>query len=333
MSLYIKKIFNENRFFKGIYEKNNKEYFSYFKIKENDEAINILTNEILKIQNFKVINHSFDLKEYKIYRKIYLKYKTDDIFINEDVETQILNYNYSNILRFFNLKNYKLIFEKNIEKQILENVISILQKYSQKYIGISESFEYAKQLKNAPTIYDALCFIPYDFCYYNKHWWIDILRELYHEKHTTIYSFSIKNIKLYNDYGLNIFETYADDDNFKNKIIQRVELIEHQQKEKHINYCVEKITNRINEAMVHLDNEYESAKKLNDEDLIFEINVIKEELQKILNKRFEIDYFTDVCNWWPELLYPVEKNIPFFTLERKHMDKLLHIMHFKPKYL
>jgi hypothetical protein len=315
-----------NYLYKITYNENGEEYFCYvYKTKNSEKIINSITNEEFNIEKALVIEIVRNYAEYRYFYKIYSRYKDNSIFKIKDIEKQIQNISYLPILRFFNLTDWSLIFEKNPERDLLDSVIKKLQIYYGRYFGFIESIEYSKQLKHAESIYEILTFIPKEFYEKNKHFWINILKEQYKEQHTTIYSFTIKDIKDYNHYRLNLFENYKDNDSLKSKVMYQIKWIETSQKENFINKCASKILDRIKEANITLDNEYETALKLNDEDLIFEINVIKEELNKIQNDIFNINFFTDVVEWWPELLYPIPTNIDYFTPELKDIDKLYQL--------
>jgi len=296
----------DGKIYKGVYPNGDKNYFCYFLIDETKtQAIDVFTNERFKIHNFSFIEYNCDKAELKHFKKIYKDNKNKQIFIEKKPEDNFNNYNYNKILRFFELSDYTEIFKDDIDLKILNNVILKIQKYVKKYIGIIESIEYAKQLKNAKTVFEILTFIPKELIDQNKiPFWIDILKTNT-PRFVPAYYQPMNKILEYNKYDLNIFVNHTDRELHKSIVEQKIENIKRNEKIIYENKCKNKILDRLKDARITLENEFVIASNTNDEDLIFEINIIKEELQKIEHGISDINFYSPSIDWWPDLLYPV----------------------------
>lgn len=312
----------EGKIYKGFYVKNDKNYFCYFVIDETKtQAVDIFTNERFKIYNFTSIEYECDQSELKHLRKIYKNNKNSEIFVQKNSEDAFINYNFNRILRFFELLDYSDIFKDDIDQKTLNNVILKIQNYVKRHIGIIESIEYTKQLKKAKTILEVLTFIPKELIDKNKiPFWIDILKQNTN-KFIPAYYQPMNKILEYNKYDLNIFVNHTDRNLHKSIIEEKIENIKNNENFVYENKCKNKIFERIKEARITLENELIIANNTNDEDLIFEINIIKEELEKIENQVDNINFYDAVIEWWPDLLYPVPL-IPAFERDEQTLFDL-----------
>jgi Holliday junction resolvase-like predicted endonuclease len=219
------------------------------------------------------------------------------------IEESIKNSFYSKTLRYFELDDSKLIFKKDIDKTILCQVIQKVQKFTKHFLGIQESIIYAKQLSHLECIFDVLTFFPKELTDKITPFWLTELKS--NENYFPVITYPIGDMQEYNKFNLNIYLNHKDRA-LNNKIIENyIESIRRKEESVYEKMCSDKILTRLKEARITLENELYIAKENNDEDLIFEISIISEELQKIEENIPNINFYDDAIAWWPDLLYPV----------------------------
>lgn len=317
----------ENKICKGYYIKENEKRFCFFKKISNDLYIDVITNEEIKLNKFDIVEYDYNLLEYKHCFKYFKNNKDYNIFLVKDIDTIIKNQFFNKILRFFDLEDYKIIYEKNINPEILNKVITKVQKYSKRYIGFRESINYAKQLNCAETILEILTFLPHEFIEKITPFWIDILKNNSSE-YFSIFSYSIEEITYYNNFNLSLFLNFKDKNSSDERVMQKIQTIRTNEENLYLKNCSDKVYKRLQEARITLENELVIAKETNDEDLIFEINIISDELQKIEDTISNLNFYEDVITWWPELLYPV----PFVDRFVRNEDDVFLLERIKDYY-
>lgn len=129
-----------------------------------------------------------------------------------------------------------------------------------------------------------------------------------------------KILEIFNEFGFSLKELLLD----KNILINKLDEIE---KEPHIKYrkdCEKILNEKIKEAKNTLDSELQFANKNDDEELILEINLIQEEINKLESNILEfvktIDIEKPPLDWWPSLLYPLPE-IPLQNYKMEYFRK------------
>lgn len=318
---------DQNKIYKGYYIKDAKKHFCFFKKISDELYIDAITNEDVRLGKIDVIEYNYSESEYKHCFSYFKNNKNNNIFLVKDIDTIIKNDFYNKILRFFDLESYELIYKKDVNSEILNKVISKVQKFSKRYIGFAESVNYAKQLTYAETILEILTFLPHEFIEKITPFWINILKDN-GEQYFPIISYSIEQITYYNRFNLNLFLNFKDKASSDQNIIKKINTIRETEEKLYEKNCADKVYKRLSEARITLENELVIAKETNDEDLIFEINVISEELDKIEKNIVNLNFYEDVIEWWPELLYPV----PFVDRFIRNEDDVLFLQRIKDEY-
>ena len=184
-----------------------------------------------------------------------------------------------------------------------------------------------KQLNYAETILEILTFLPHEFIEKITPFWIDILKNNSSE-YFSIFSYSIEEITYYNNFNLSLFLNFKDKNSSDERVMQKIQTIRTNEENLYLKNCSDKVYKRLQEARITLENELVIAKETNDEDLIFEINIISDELQKIEDTISNLNFYEDVITWWPELLYPV----PFVDRFVRNEDDVFLLERIKDYY-
>jgi hypothetical protein len=316
-----------NDIYQGIYTLNNEEYFCLMKKKDENHFLDLITGDLREIKNFNII---ILYNEISFVKYIQLKYKTNknlDIF-------KFNNYNFSeyrkyiNILRFFNLSTPYVITSPIVEQSILDDVIEKIKKYFKKYDKSNMVDIYITQLKKFNTLKDILNFCPKELLDIKIPFWISIIKdyEFYDYRLTMIPCKTIETINILN---LNVIDIYGNREKIENEINKLIEVDRKTYREKS-KIVIEK---RIKDGKETILNEINDAKEKKDVETIFEINIIKEELDKIetcightINN---LEMETNPEEWWPELLYPIPEDIRIDNIEDEKitdMTRLLYIL-------
>jgi hypothetical protein len=288
----------------GVYTKNNEEFFCFFQKKEDECYYNILTKEKIDLKIFHEINPYYDLKFFKFIKRIYKENENINEFKWIDFENFESETRFYNILNFFGFKNHKIFFEKEQKQETLDKVIKKIKNYTKRYIGQKNSDVFAKYLKMYDNVLDILTVIPEEILSKNVPFWI---KEIYKDK---AYLLNNKNFKLVNLSLLKelVEEKFTIEDVVKkeNFISNKTKSIETECIEKYRKKCIEMLKDRIKESEVVLLNEKFHAEQKRDTDLLFEIQIISDEMNKLKSDIEDIDYINkSVSEWWPALLYPI----------------------------
>jgi hypothetical protein len=298
-----------DKIFKGLYLIKNEEYFRFFKTNPDFKTgTDVITKEVFNLSDFFTVNFAIDDSHYKYVYNSYQKDKNNIIFKNNTENIQ-KNQFYFKTLRFFDLNDSDIIFQENVDKEILDNVILKIQKFSKRYMGKKLTEEYVKQLKHFTSIIEVLSFLPDILVEKIKPFWIE---EIIQNKHVDFLIFKIKDAIMFNTYNISLFKNFSN----REENIQEIDkIIEHFLNTEDFIYKkkrVDMLSKIINEAKKTLSNETEIAIKYKDEDLLKEINIILDEIKTVENNLNNIDFYNvdEFGNylWWPEILYPI-KNI------------------------
>jgi len=297
---------NYNDIYQGVYILNNEEYFCLMKRQDENHFLDIITNELWEIKNF---NRIILFNDISFIKNIQLKYKTNkslDLFkVNS---YNLFDYSkYIEIIRFFNLSSPYLITSPIVDQSILDGVIEKMKKFFKRYDKSNMIDIYVSQLKKFNTLKDVLNFCPKELLEIITPFWIPILKECgpYDYRLTLI---PIKVIETINSLNLNIIDLYINNkEKLKNEINKLIDVDTEIYKEK----CKVIIEKRIKDGKETIAKEINDAKE--NVEMLFELDIIKEELNKIENHIEDslnvLTLETNIITWWPELLYPIPTNI------------------------
>ena len=313
----------KNKIYQGFYTFNREEYFSFFKIDDKDTAVDIITNQNFNLDKFTTIYYDVNLNYIKYIKHLYKNNKDLSLFLKKDSITVHLNTFFSKILRFFNLQEYTELSSTDIGKEKLDSVISKLKKYTRRYMDQPSIDIYAKHLEQFQSIKDILSVLPTELTEKVNPFWVKILQD--GSLFTWSADYPIEAYELFNYFGFNVLTHVSENKkNVTNKYKKILEeyipicesihddvLTTFKQKNKNL------FTEKLKEAFSTLENENEIAKELNDEDLLKEIDILKNELKDIedkIEKLIADDSFINlnIYDWFPELLYPVPDD---YTIE------------------
>lgn len=303
----------KEKIYKAEYILDDVRYFRYFKIYDEQESfIDVITNEIFKFNNILLIENYIFAEHYKYVKKHYLKNKNFDIFKVKSEEDEVTNLHYLKIIRFFELNSYKDLFQPISDKLILDKVIKKIEKCSKHYIGAKSSLIYTDQLKKYDNLIDILTIFPSELIEKVDFFWIDFFKN---QNYLLEYKcFSLEQINLCNKYNLKINDVNTD-------ILTNIALKYNEENDIKFNSSVKNlILTKINDARLTLEEELRFAKTSKDEDLIFEIFTISDELNNIEQNLNNLDFNLTINEWWPELLYPIMQN-EFDSLELERYVK------------
>lgn len=294
----------KNYTYAGVYLKNEKKHYIFFQKKDDNEFYDVITDEKINFQSLIEINPYYDVRFFKFLKKINKngKINTFEYLDFENFETDTSFYN---ILSFFGFKNNKILFEKEQKKEILENVIIKIKNYCKRYIGKRNADLFANYLKLHDNILDILTVIPEELLSKNVPFWI---KELYNDQNY-YKRFKLVDFSLLNDLVEEkiLIESVLDD---KEYILNKTKQIEIDCIEKFKQMCLSLLKERIRESETVLLNEKYYAEEKKDNDLLFEINVITEEMDKLKIEIEKIDFINRLpFEWWPELLYPIQDGL------------------------
>jgi hypothetical protein len=286
----VEKIFNSGKEVKAVYNKDGKDFFRIIKRTEKGFK-DIITGETVLIENFYKLSFNNITKDFIKYLKLLYR-STKDLSIFEDsefLETSILS-GTLDVLRFFKLRHTDYT---NPDKNTLLGIANKIRKYLKRYTDDFKADEYYNVLKDVEKISVLISF-----------WPLEIKKmPVYLKNYITPVRF-IENIYYYNI--LKIPEVlYAD---FSMPGMPYMEKVRNKLKEF--------ILLRSEEAKRLLKEEKIEAKKQNDLDSIFEIDIVldiikKEEdtLHLNLNNKQSIN---DALTFWPEILLPAPNFIKLF---------------------
>lgn len=305
-------LFKKHHIFKGTYEHNLETYICFFEKRNDDKIYDAITNQEINFSFIQTIEKEFDLKFFKFVKKIHKNNKEFNVFKTKDFENYFFESEFFyKILTYFGIKNHKIIFEEYQKKEILNNIIEKIKKYSKRYIGEEKSIIYANYLKNYNSIIDILTFIPEEMLNVKIPFWIEDLFKLRTNPHVYVgpIEFKIYEIDVMKDvmkHNITI-EDVVDNPDFiglKVKKLEETELIQNYK-----NTCINVLKERIKESEIVLSKEKDYAEKNKDTNLSFEINVLLEELETLKTEIYNIDFLNPNLtsrDWWPDLLYPSE---------------------------
>jgi len=308
----------KNCIFKGNYEYNEESCICFFEKKDDNKVYDVITNKEIDINMIQTIESEFDLKFFKYVRRLHKNNKNYNVFKTKDFENYFFESEFFyKILTHFGIENYKTVFEKNQKQEILDHVIEKITKYSKRYFGEENSKIYANYLKNYNSIIELLTFIPEELLNIKVPFWIEDLYKLKTNKSIFVGNiefkiYEINVMKDVMDHNMTIEEVVDDPDLIELKV-KKLEEIEFIQNYK--DACINALKKRIEESEVVLSNEKHYAEKNKDTDLLFEINVLLEELEKLKEDIYNIDFLNPNLtsrDWWPDLLYPSE-NIDMYS--------------------
>jgi hypothetical protein len=314
---------DKNKIYRIHYVIDETEYFSFSKIHNDDFFIDVITNNIYDADKINRINYSdINLKVFKYFSKLYTKEKNIHLFKCSNYDENILLY--VDVLRFFNLKLSDLT-QNNKSIFLIKKTISKIEKYLKRYFDNKIVNNYINYIKMFDDINYILSYKPYELLSSNnvdKLFWV--------EKFTSNINFKSKVFEI----KKNIFESCILtnlnlNDNINDTSLIEIEMkklikIEEQnlinfKKESEKKYKEEITSNlldRIKKAKETLTKETDYAKTVNDEDLLFEINVIIDSIKETEEKVFtiikNINLATDVNCFWPDILYPLPDLTDFF---------------------
>jgi len=290
-----------DKIYQGSYKDKDPDNFIFFKKIDDHTGCDVLTKERFNLSSLKIINFTINYGLFKYTKHRYLKDKNYKSTISENDH---LNTSYLEIIRFFNLDDYNEIFENNPE--IINKIILKLEKYTKRYLKEKTSI-YIEQLKKYDSILDIFCILPIQLIEKIKPFWFDVIKRNI-DANINFKLINIDVIEKCNKYDLKCYEVFNDN---KDIIINLIE----NYKEKLENYPFLFLSGaaneRIEESKKTLEVELEDAISKKDDDLILEIKIIQDELEKTNNNVFnDIKYNIDNNEnyedliWWNELLYP-----------------------------
>jgi hypothetical protein len=292
----------KNKIYKAIYKIKNEDFYTFIKINEDDlRGTDIFTEEQYKLKELSSIVVDYAPEEYKHALKLYNVYKNKNIFKIETPENSIINNNLNYILRYFEIKNYNSIFENFENPDDLEKFIIKFKNYFGKYVDLSELLVYTNQIKNFKNLNEMLMFVPKEFLSKKIPFWLSIFKN-YYPTNNLIFCFSLYDIALCNKFGLNLMDFINKRDEFLKQIEYKKEQDLNFQIENYVIYYKGLLIKRIEDSLRTLNNEKFKAQKENDNDLIFEISIIEEEINKIHKNINLIDFLKP--NFWPDILLP-----------------------------
>ena len=315
----------ENKIYQGFYVFNREEYFSFFKLKDENTAIDIITNKIFELDKFNTIYYDVNDLYIKYIRSVYKNDKNLNVFIKKDYVDVHLNTFFSKILRFFNLKDYTELTSIDIGKEKLNNVILKLKKYTKRYMDQSSIDIYVKHLEKYQTINEVLSILPTELIQKNNPFWAKILQD--GSMFIWNYDVPIEAYDLLNYFEFRILDVYKDKEIIENKQKEITDCVENKYKE--IINCYTPTCERIcdellisfrtknksifedklNNALSTLEIETKQAQESNDNDLLMEIEIIKSELDNIKTEKLKLidnlEINTNIEEWFPDLLYPI----------------------------
>jgi hypothetical protein len=294
----------KNHTYFAVFLKNEKKHYTFFQKKDDNEFYDVITNEKIDIRSLVEINPYYDVRFFKFLKKINKngKINTFEYLSFENFESDASFYN---ILSFFGFKNNKILFEKEQKKEILENVITKIKNYCKRYIGQRDADLFANYLKLHDNVLDILTVIPEELLSKNVPFWI---KELYNDQ-SYYKRFKLVNFSLLSDLVEEkiLIESVLDD---KKYILNKTKKTESDCIEKFKQMCLNLLKERIRESETVLLNEKYHAEEKKDNDLLFEINVITEEMDKLKIEIEKIDFTNRLpFEWWPELLYPIQNGL------------------------
>jgi hypothetical protein len=289
------------KIYKAEYLLDDVKYFRYFKTyNEQDTFIDVITNEIFKFDNILLIENYIFVDHLKYIKKHYLKNKNFNIFKINSEDYQVKNLHYLKLIRFFELNSYNDIFDPVCDKTILDKVIKKIEKCCKHYLGKESSLIYAEQLKKYDNLIDVLSLFPSELIEKVNFFWIDFFKN---QNYLIKFKCSfLEQIDLCNKYDLKINDINSD-------ILNNLAIKYDEESDIIFNNNVKNlILNKIQDARITLGEELSFAKTSNDNELIFEIFTIGEELNNIEQNLDNLDFNLPINEWWPELLYPIMTN-------------------------
>jgi hypothetical protein len=308
------------KIYKIFYISNNKKFFAFAKKNRTDFFTDIITNKIISIKDIYLIIYN-DIKNnckiIKYYKHLYkLKNNNENIF-NVESYKEINNFLMLDILRFFNITEENLfdISEKN--KNIF-NIKEKIKKYSRRYLDSKLYNDFSNQLDYLKTIPSILSFIPYEVKQKKHFFWLnfyinnDIFRKL-------LYSLDMDWCKIFNKYKLDWELLFKNKKEYEIILQNKLEEIKNNSKLEFKEKIPILIKKRINDGLDTLKKEEKQAIENNDNDFLFEINIIKEFLLD-LEKNFDYSlcdfaFEKELSVFWPEILLPIpekEKDFEYY---------------------
>jgi hypothetical protein len=307
----------KNKIYQGFYTFNREEYFSFFKINNDDTVVDIITNQNFDLDKFIIIYHDVNSNYIKYIKYLYKNDKSLKVFIKKDYIDVHLNTFFSKILRFFGLQDYKELSSTDNNKEKLNSVIFKLKKYTRRYMDQPSVDIYVKHLEQFKSINNILSVLPTELTEKVNPFWAKILQD------GSLFTWSadlpIKAYDAFNYFGFNVLEIFKNKEIIKNKYkeilnsyIPTCETICDEIFKNFKDKNKELLESKFQDALATLNAEIKQAQENDDNDLLMEINVIRGELDIIKEKtlitieNLKID--TNIEEWFPDLLYPIPDN-------------------------
>jgi predicted RNase H-like nuclease (RuvC/YqgF family) len=116
-----------------------------------------------------------------------------------------------------------------------------------------------------------------------------------------------------NKWGFKAYDVY---NNNKKPIFDLIEEYKQKDREHDEPHLLSVAESRYRDALITLEKETEDANKHNDTDLLYEISIIKDELENVNQTVKELIKTTLIQNdtyeelkWWPDVLFPLPTNL------------------------
>jgi hypothetical protein len=317
----------QNKIYKIKYTINDTEYFSFCTFTGDHYFLDVITNKLFDIKDITYIDHTkIDHKIIKYFTKLYKKENNISIFKSSTVYDLNLQL-YVNVLRFFDLKDQDLI-QNNKEKYLKDKIINKCRRYLKRYLDPSILNDYINTLNNLDDINHILSFKP-QYC--DHFFW----SKLYISATNSDYTLYDVNNSIFDTFNkilnLNINDFLIDKQKYKRYIDKKLEDYQNNLQKEY----KEKVTNILNEKILKakntIDNEIEYAILIDDADLLFELDVLKETIAKnsidIIELCKNVNIQTDFNLLWPELLYPIDDiTIDDYFHNNKHINIIKKIL-------
>ena len=321
----------QNKIYKIKYTIGDIEYFSFCKFTGDHYFLDVITNKLFDIKDIAYIEHNkIDHKIIKYFTKLYKKENNTSIFKSSPIYDLNLQL-YVNVLRFFDLKDEDLI-QNNKEKHIKDKIINKCQRYLKRYLDPLSLDNYTNLLKNLDDINHILSFKPQCTEHQHEHFFWSTLYISYEKSDYVIYNVDSHIFDTFKKVlNLNINDFLIDKQKYKRYIDKKLEDYENNLQKEY----KEKVTNILNEKILKakntIDNEIEYAISVDDADLLFELDVLKETIAKnsidIIELCKNVNIQTDFNLLWPELLYPIDDiTIDDYYHNNKHINIIKKIL-------
>lgn len=298
----------KNHVFLGIYTESEEEYYCFFEKKDDNCFYDAISKEKIDINKFTTFNPEFNIKFFKFSKRLYKKNKNIKFKCSEFVDFYFYS-DYYNILSFFGIKNSEILFKNHQDKKTLNDLIFKIKKYLERYVEKNVIDVFIKYLSLHDNIINSLIILPKEILNKKIPFWFKDIYNIENGFYIKGKSLKIVDIEFLKDL---INEKIIIDDVLTNDqfISDKIKKIEIDCKEEYKQKCLKLLNDRIKESETTLLNEKYYAEEKKDDDLLFEINIITQEINNLKEEIKKLDFINEQpFVWWPELLYPVDSNL------------------------